>query len=78
VIWPAEQDQTAQEASEVFVTKGAARRANGLLVSGADLFDLAGLLAESGVGPMTVTRPDYVFEASCPAADALVEAVLGG
>jgi ATP phosphoribosyltransferase len=78
VIWPAEQDQTAQEASEVFVERGAARRANGLLVSGADLFDLSSALAESGVGPMTVTRPDYVFEATCPAADALAEAVLGG
>ena len=77
VIWPAEQDQTAQEASEVFVERGAARRANGLLVSGMDLFDLSSALAESGVGPMTVTRPDYVFEASCPAADALAGAVLG-
>jgi len=77
VIWPAEQDQTAQEASEVFVERGAARRTNGLLVSGTDLFDLSSALAESGVGPMTVTRPDYVFEATCPAADALAAAVLG-
>ena len=77
MIWPAEQDQTAQEASEVFVERGAARRANGLLVSGTDLFDLSSALAESGVGPMTVTRPDYVFESNCPAADALAGAVLG-
>lgn len=76
VIWPAEQDAAAQAASEAFVIRGASRRANGLLVSGTDLFDLSGALAESGVGPMTVTRPDYVFDAVCPAADALANAVI--
>jgi ATP phosphoribosyltransferase len=76
VIWPAEQDEAAQLASAPFVRDGASRRANGLLVAGADLFDLSGQLAESGVGPITVTRPDYVFESACPAADALANAVM--
>ena len=56
--------------------EGATARVNGLLVSSHQLFDLAAALAESGVGPVTVTRPDYVFEADCPAADALAAKVL--
>jgi len=34
-----------------------------VLVREADLFDVATALASAGVGPVSVTRPDYVFEA---------------
>ena len=76
VIWPAEHDKLAPSACVRFVAEGATARVNGLLVSSHQLFDLAAALAESGVGPVTVTRPDYVFEADCPAADALAARVL--
>jgi hypothetical protein len=39
--------------------------------------DVAAMLADAGVGPVSVTRPDYVFEAECPEADALRARVLG-
>jgi ATP phosphoribosyltransferase len=46
------------------------------LVSSQHVFDLAAALADSGIGPVSITRPDYVFEADCPAADALATRVL--
>lgn len=77
VSWPAEQQVAAERATEAFVATGASRRANGLLVRSADLFDAAANLAAEGVGPATVARPDYVFESTCAAADRLAAAVGG-
>ena len=71
VIWPAEQDLAAQTVSQAFIDQGASRRVSGILVASDRLFALTTALAESGIGPVTVTRPDYVFEADCPAVDAL-------
>ncbi len=61
--WPAEQDGAAQLAVARWVSAGASRRSDGVLVREADLFEVAGALAGAGVGPVSVTRPDYVFEA---------------
>jgi len=75
VIWPSELDAAAQAASAAFVTAGASRRSNGLLIDQGQLFALADSLTRAGVGPVSVTRPDYVFEAECAAADRLAAAV---
>lgn len=71
LTWPAEYDAAAQAATGFALAKGASRRASGLLVGMEVLFDVQAALASAGVGPVTVTRPDYVFEADCPAVDAL-------
>jgi ATP phosphoribosyltransferase len=76
VIWPAQHDKAAQAACARFIAEGATGRVNGLLVSSQHVFDLAAALADSGIGPVSITRPDYVFEADCPAADALATRVL--
>ena len=47
----------------------------GLLTPIGDLFETAEGLAASGLGPTTANRPDYVFQADCPAVDALAEAL---
>ncbi len=70
--WPAEQAKGAEAATAAFVARGASRRPNGLLLAAADLFAAAEALAAAGVGPVSVTRPDYVFHADCPAVDALM------
>ncbi|MGE5565721.1 MAG: ATP phosphoribosyltransferase [Parcubacteria group bacterium] len=75
LIWPAEQDSAAQQPTEVFVERGAARRANGLLANERDTFAIAQALADAGVGPVTAATPDYVFEPDCPAAKALADRV---
>lgn len=62
LVWPAEQDAAGQSAVAAFVAKGGSRRANGALLATGDLFDAAAALAAAGVEPVTVSRPDYVFE----------------
>jgi ATP phosphoribosyltransferase len=71
--WPVDGDSLAQKAVEPFLKRGATRRSDGLLAPAADLFDAAGALADAGVGPISVARPDYVFEPTCSAVDALAE-----
>ena len=36
-----------------------------------DLFDIAAALAAAGVGPVSVTRPEFAFEPVSEAVDAL-------
>ena len=69
--WPVEQQGVAEAAAAPFLAKGAALRVDGLLAPGGQLFDIAAALAAAEVGPVSVTRPDYVFEAASPAVDAL-------
>jgi len=71
LAWPVEQAGAAELATESFLTKGASRRANGLLAEVDDLFDIAGVLAEAGVGPVSVTRPEFAFEPVSEASQAL-------
>ena len=71
LMWPPEQGEAAERATDAFLARGASRRANGLLVPAGTLFEVSAALAEAGVGPVSVTRPDYVFAASSPVAEAL-------
>ncbi len=71
--WPAEVDAAAEAATEPFLGRGAARQSGGLLAPERLLFETAAALAAAGVQPVSVTRPDYVFEASSPVVDALAE-----
>lgn len=71
LVWPAEQDKAADNVIARFVVGGASRRANGLLVAQADLFEATSALAQAGVGPVTAAQPSFVFEPSCEAADRL-------
>jgi ATP phosphoribosyltransferase len=61
--WPVEQHDAASAAVAGWLTAAAPLRQDGMLVQESELFDVAGALAAAGVGPVTVTRPDYVFEA---------------
>jgi ATP phosphoribosyltransferase len=74
LVWPAGQDKAAKKALAGF---GEDWRASGLLVEAGQVFAAAAALAEAGVGPVTATRPEYVFDARSEAADAL-EAGLRG
>jgi ATP phosphoribosyltransferase len=77
LVWPAEQDAAGQAAVAAFVAKGGSRRANGALLATGDLFDAAAALAAAGVEPVTVSRPDYVFESRSAVLGRFSEA-LGG
>ena len=73
--WPAEAEGVAQAAAAPWLDRGAARQANGLLAPEDALLDIAAALGQAGVGPVSVTRPHYVFEAACEAADRLAARV---
>ena len=73
--WPPEQAEAAGRAVAPFLAQGAQPRADGLFAPEALRVEVAEALAEAGVGPVSVTRPDYVWEAECPAADALAARV---
>ena len=64
-----------QAAVAAYVARGGSRRANGALLATADLFDAAAALAEAGVEPVTVSRPDYVFESRSAVLDRFVAAL---
>lgn len=68
--WPPECDAAAGQALAPF--RGVDRPAGaGLLVDQGDVFAITAALADAGVGPVTVSGPAYVFQATSPAIDAL-------
>jgi len=71
LAWPAVGD--AQEAAVVdaLVAAGASRRPNGLLLEAGGAPAAAAALTAAGLGPVTASRPDLVFEVASPAYDAL-------
>ena len=71
LTWPADQDGRAEAATAAAVDRGASRRQNGVLVGAPELFEVAESLAQAGVGPVSATRPEYVFQAECPMIDQL-------
>ena len=73
--WPEAQDEAARKATEPHLARGATRQPFGLLAPEPALLEVAADLAAAGVGPFSVLRPDYVFDAACPVVDALASRV---
>ena len=71
LAWPVDQDATAEAATAAFVEQGAKRRAHGLLAADDVLFDIAAVLSEAGVGPVSVSRLEFAFEPTSAVADIL-------
>lgn len=71
--WPPEQAEAAEVAAEPFLGRGAQARSEGLFIPQALVLEVCEALSVAGVGPVSVTRPDYVWEAGSPAADGLAE-----
>lgn len=69
--WPADQDAVAGPVVQSFIDRGAARGGQGMLTPLKTLFEVANALAGAGIGPAAASRPDYVFEPACAAAEAL-------
>ena len=53
------------------VTAGASRRPNGLLVDSTQVADSSLALTAAGLGPVTASKPDFVYDVSCQAFDTL-------
>jgi ATP phosphoribosyltransferase len=66
LAWPAEQDLAADPVIAPYLTAGASRRANGLLLSERRLFEAALALEAAGIGPVSASRPEFIFESASP------------
>ena len=71
LAWPARGDKAEAAVVEALVAGGAVPRPNGLLVDSAQAPDASLALSAAGIGPVTVSRPDFVFDVSCGAHDTL-------
>jgi ATP phosphoribosyltransferase len=71
LAWPARGDAAEGRIVDALVAAGASRRPNGLLVDSAQVSDASLALTASGLGPVTVSNPNFVFDVSCPPYDTL-------
>ena len=71
LAWPARGDSAEVAVVEALTARGASRRPNGLLVESAAVADASLALTAAGLGPVTASRPEFVFDVSCAAFDAL-------
>jgi ATP phosphoribosyltransferase len=71
LAWPARGDAAEAAVVEALVAQGASRRPNGLLVGQAAVADASLALTAAGLGPVTASKPDFVFDVSCPAFNTL-------
>ncbi|HEY9234158.1 MULTISPECIES: ATP phosphoribosyltransferase [Phenylobacterium] len=74
LTWPA--DPVREEAIvDALVARGASRRPNGLLTPAGWVSEASISLAGAGIGPVTASRPDFVYKSGCEAAVALRQRV---
>ncbi len=66
LTWTARGDASEGAVVDALVSTGASRRPNGLLVDSGRVADAALQLAAAGLGPVTVLKPDFVFDVGCP------------
>lgn len=69
LAWPA--DPRDAEVTETLVNGGAIRRPNGLLVPAGQIAEASIALAAAGLGPVTASRPDFVYESVCSPLESL-------
>jgi ATP phosphoribosyltransferase len=65
LAWPARDDPAEATVVDSLIAKGASRRPNGLLVDSAGVADASLALTAAGLGPVTASKPDFVFDVSC-------------
>jgi ATP phosphoribosyltransferase len=76
LIWPATGEGAETKAVDALTAAGATRRPHGLMIETARAAEAAAALTAAGLGPVTVSQPDFVFEVHCPAFSALKHRVI--
>jgi len=64
LVWPQSEAESAAVVDRL-VKNGAVRRPNGLLVAAKDVAQASLNLTAAGLGPVTASRPDFVFDQIC-------------
>jgi ATP phosphoribosyltransferase len=76
LAWPATGQAEESRAIEHLVAGGASRRPNGLMIERARAAEAAATLTAAGLGPVTISAPDFVYQVDCAAVAALKQRVL--
>ena len=76
LVWPKSNAAAETAAVSALVAKGATERPNGLLIAAGLASEAALSLTAAGLGPVTASRPDFVFEVACGAFEALKNRVI--
>ena len=76
LIWPATGESAEAKAVDALTAAGATRRPHGLMIETARAAQAAAVLTAAGLGPVTVSQPDFVFEVDCPPFSALKHRVI--
>jgi ATP phosphoribosyltransferase len=76
LAWPLRGDPAEARVVDQLAAAGATARPDGLLIAAAAAPLAAQALAAAGLGPVTVSRPDFVFEVECDAFAELKSRVL--
>jgi ATP phosphoribosyltransferase len=76
LTWPSTGEADEAAVIDALVAAGGSRRPSGLLLKAEDAPAAAASLTAAGLGPVTVSRPDFVYEVVSPAFDALRERIL--
>ncbi|TAJ69021.1 MAG: ATP phosphoribosyltransferase [Phenylobacterium sp.] len=71
LTWPGRGDAAEDKVVGALVKAGASRRPNGLLVDSTQVADSSLALTAAGLGPVTASKPDFVFDVNCQALDTL-------
>lgn len=73
LAWPA--DPREGQVVEALIADGATRRPNGLLVAAGRIGQASLALTAAGIGPVTASRPDFVYETGCAPYEELLKRV---
>ena len=73
LTWPA--DPRDAQVVQGLVARGATRRPNGLLTPVDKIAEASIALAGAGIGPVTASSPDFVYDAGCVSYEALLARV---
>jgi ATP phosphoribosyltransferase len=65
LVWPAKGAEAEAEVVDALTAAGASRRPHGLMIAADRAAWAAERLAAAGLGPVTVAKPDFVFEVDC-------------
>ena len=71
LAWPLRGDAAEAKVVDALVAGGATRRPSGLLVDSAQVANASLALSAAGLGPVTASKPDFVFDVSCTAFNTL-------
>ena len=76
LVWPATGSPAEAKVVAALIADGATPRPHGLMIESVRAAQAAAALTAGGLGPVTVSQPDFVFEVDCPPFSALKHRVI--